>query len=397
MEIKELIKNKTSEIEDRVIEIRRQIHANPELGFEEIDTARLIVEILEDNGIPCITGIAGTGVIGIIKGCKTSPTVALRADMDALAIEEKNQTDYASKNKGKMHACGHDAHIAILIGTAIVLNSYKDKLEGQVKLIFQPAEEGPGGAEPMISEGVLDNPSVDTIFGLHVWTDIEAGFVGLKDGPFFASVDDFDLIIKGSSCHGATPEQGIDAVVIAANVVNALQTIVSRGIRPTEDVVLTIGRIEGGYGRNIIADQVRLKGTIRCFDPGIRDLIEDKVIKIVSGICDGYGGNYELEYNRMYPALINDKEMNDILRSVSIEIIGTDKVLEVERPTLGGEDFAFFLEKVPGSFFLLGAGNEKKGITAPHHNPYFDIDEGILSMGIEILSCTVVAYLEQRA
>lgn len=393
--IKDDIKKIISTIEEEIISIRRDIHNHPELGFEEVRTARLIADYLETLGFQVEKNVAKTGVVGLLTGENKGPVIALRADMDALTIDEQNDVPYASKEKGKMHACGHDAHVAILLGVAKVLSELKSNIAGQIKFIFQPAEEGPGGAEPMIEGGVLNNPEVDAILGLHVWSDLPAGTIGIKKGPFFASIDEFDLIIKGKASHGASPHQGIDAIVIAANVINAIQTVVSRSINPTNPGVITIGKVEGGYRRNIIADKVKLEGTVRCLTPGVRELMEEKIRAITAGICKTYGGNFELDYRKEYSSLINEDEITGIVESIAVQVVGEDNTIILEEPTMGGEDFAFFLEKVPGCFFLLGSSNKEKGIEAPHHNPFFDVDEDIFSTGIEIMVLSVLKTLQK--
>jgi len=388
-EISQIIK----EVEPEVVELRRDFHRFPETGFEEERTAGVIIDNLKKMGVEVKKGIAKTGVIGLIKGKKEKPVIALRADMDALTITEQNQIPYASKEEGKMHACGHDAHVAILLGVARVLSQIKDHLPGQVKLIFQPAEEGPGGAWPMIEEGALKEPDVDVILGLHVWMELPVGTIGVKAGPAFAAVDEFDLTLTGKSSHGARPQDGIDTIIVAANLINALQSIVSRNIDPIDSAVITIGKIEGGYRRNIIADRVRLEGTCRSLTPEVRDRLEKRLKEVIKGVCSSYGCEYELDYRREYPPLINDGRITDRVKRVAEDILGKEKVIEIEKPTLGGEDFAFFLQKVPGSFFLVGARNEEKGITAPHHNPYFNIDEDCLAIGVEVLVKTVLDFL----
>ncbi|MTI60480.1 MAG: amidohydrolase [Firmicutes bacterium] len=379
------MKKKIKEIEKEIVSIRRDIHAHPELGFEEVRTAALVADYLENLGLKVEKNIAKTGVLGILKGTDKGPVIAFRADMDALPVDEKNESPYMSKEIGKMHACGHDAHVAILLAVAAVLAEIKEEIQGQIKFIFQPAEEGPGGARPMIEEGVLEDPAVDVILGLHVWSDLEAGSIGIKKGPLFASIDEVDFIIKGESSHGASPHQGVDAIVIAANIINALQTVISRNISPLSPGVITIGRIEGGYRRNIIAEEVSLEATVRCLTPENRKFIEEKIRKISTGICDSLGGSLEIDYRNDYSPLVNNDAVTEIVENKAQEIVGIEKTISLTEPTMGGEDFAFFLERIPGCFFLLGASNKEKGITAPQHSPYFDIDEDILSTGIEVL------------
>lgn len=383
--LKNKIKKKIKEIEKEIVSIRRDIHAHPELGFEEVRTAALVADYLENLGLKVEKNIAKTGVLGILKGTDKGPVIAFRADMDALPVDEKNESPYMSKEIGKMHACGHDAHVAILLAVAAVLAEIKEEIQGQIKFIFQPAEEGPGGARPMIEEGVLEDPAVDVILGLHVWSDLEAGSIGIKKGPLFASIDEVDFIIKGESSHGASPHQGVDAIVIAANIINALQTVISRNISPLSPGVITIGRIEGGYRRNIIAEEVSLEATVRCLTPENRKFIEEKIRKISTGICDSLGGSLEIDYRNDYSPLVNNDAVTEIVENKAQEIVGIEKTISLTEPTMGGEDFAFFLERIPGCFFLLGASNKEKGITAPQHSPYFDIDEDILSTGIEVL------------
>lgn len=393
VDIKQLIKN----IEPEVINLRRDFHMYPELGFELERTAGIVADKLTNLGYEVRTGIAKTGVVGILKGSQKGPTVAIRADMDALPIKEDTGVGYASKYEGKMHACGHDGHTAILLGVAEVLANMKDDIQGCIMLIFQPAEEGPGkgGSKAMIDEGVFDDPRPDAILGLHIWPDIDAGKIGIQPGSLFASIDDIDIVVKGESSHGASPHQGVDAVVVASDTVKALQTVVSREVNPTEPAVITLGKIEGGYNRNIIADEVSLQGTIRCVTLETRDNIEKNVKRIVKGIADTYGAKYELDYRHEIPALINRPEYTEIVKQEAIGIIGEDNVLNVDKPVLGGEDFANFLNEVPGTFFLLGGRNIEKGIDAPNHNPKFNFDESVMSIGVEILVKSTLNILKR--
>lgn len=393
VDIKQLIKN----IEPDIINLRRDFHMYPELGFELERTAGIVADKLTDLGYEVRTGIAKTGVVGILKGSKKGTTVAIRADMDALPIKEETGVEYASKYEGKMHACGHDGHTAILLGVAEVLANMKEDIPGCIMLIFQPAEEGPGkgGSKAMIDEGVFDDPRPDAILGLHIWPDIDAGKIGIQPGSLFASIDDIDIVVKGESSHGASPHQGVDAVVVAADIVKALQTVVSREVNPTEPAVVTLGKIEGGYNRNIIADEVSLQGTIRCVTPETRDIIEKNVKRIIKGIAETYGAKYELDYRHEIPALINRPEYTEIVKQEAIGIIGQDNVLNIEKPVLGGEDFANFLNEVPGTFFLLGGRNIEKGIDAPNHNPKFNFDESVMSIGVEILVKSTLNILKR--
>jgi len=390
------IKKLVKKYEEEVIKIRRDLHKHPEVGFDLARTSKKVANILNELGFEVKTEIGKTGVVGIIEGNNDGPTIALRADMDALPMEEKTDLDFASVEKGKMHACGHDGHTAILLGVAMVLAEIKDKLRGNVKLIFQPAEEGPGGAEPMIEDGVMDAPKVDAILGLHIWLEMDAGKVGVKKGPLFASIDEIDIKIKGDSSHGASPHQGVDAITTAAEVINSLQSIVSRKIDPIDSAVVTIGKIEGGYVRNVIADEVNLEGTIRALNPEVRKQLEDEIRKKVKNICLASDADYEIDYRHMYPPLVNDKDITDLVKENAIKVMKSENVIDVKDPTMGGEDFAYFLKEVPGTFFLLGGRNEEKGITAAHHNTHFTFDEDIMTDGIEIMIKSVLDFLERN-
>lgn len=382
--------------ENEVIEIRRDLHKHPEVGFDLERTSKKVANKLKELGFEVKTEIGKSGVVGLIKGDDSGSTIALRADMDALPMEEETDLSFASVEEGKMHACGHDGHTAILLGVAMVLAEIKDELKGNVKLIFQPAEEGPGGAEPMIEDGVMNNPEVDAIFGLHIWLEIDAGKVGVKNGPLFASIDEVDIKIKGDSAHGASPHQGVDAIAAAVEVINSLQSIVSRKINPIDSAVVTIGKIEGGYVRNVIADKVNLEGTVRALNSEVRKQLEEEIYKKVKNISSASDADYEIEYRHLYPPLLNDEEMTNLVKNNAIEVMDSGNIIDVEEPTMGGEDFAYFLKKVPGTFFLLGGRNEEKGITASHHNTHFTFDEDIMVNGIEIMIRSVLDFLERN-
>lgn len=377
-------------VEKEVIELRRKIHMYPELGFEETKTSEIVYNYLKDLGIEA-NRIAKTGVVGTLRG-NGSKTIAIRADMDALPIHEENDVEYASKISGRMHACGHDVHTAILLGTAKVLTNIKNELKGNVKFIFQPAEETTGGALPMIEEGVLENPKVDAIIGLHVDSELQVGQIGIAYGKAYASSDMIDIIVKGKSGHGAEPHKAVDAIVIAANIINALQTVVSRKTNPLSPMVLTIGTIEGGYVRNIIADEVRMSGIIRMMEEDKRD----EILKMVEMICintaKAMGGEIEFKRTRGYPCLENHKSITDLIKEIAAPMLGEGNVVEVE-PTMGAEDFAYFLQKVPGSFYKLGCGNRERGIDYPIHSNRFNIDEGCIKIGLAVHVFTVLKYL----
>lgn len=387
------ILKEAEKVEKEVIELRRKIHMYPELGFEETKTSEIVYDYLKNLGIE-VKRIAKTGVVGTLKG-NGSKTIAIRADMDALPIQEENDVEYASQIPGRMHACGHDVHTAILLGTAKLLANMRDKLKGNVKFIFQPAEETTGGALPMIEEGVLENPKVDAIIGLHVDPELQVGQIGITYGKAYASSDMFDIIVKGKSSHGAEPHKSVDSIVIAANIVNMLQTVVSRKANPLSPIVLTIGIIEGGYARNIIANKVRMSGIIRMMEEEKRDEIVEMVEKICDNTAKAMGGEVEFKRTIGYPCLVNHKGMTDLIKETAFPLLGEGNVIEVA-PTMGVEDFAYFLQKVPGSFYKLGCGNKEKGIDKPIHNNQFNIDEECIKIGLAVHVSTVLKYLNSN-
>lgn len=381
-------------IENEIIDLRRIIHMYPELGFEETKTSELVYNYLKDLGLD-VKIMAKTGVVGFLKG-NGKRTIAIRADMDALPIQEENDIDYASRIPGKMHACGHDVHTAVLLGAAKILTGLKDNLRGNVKFIFQPAEETTGGAQPMIEDGVLDDPRVDAIIGLHVDPELDAGEIGLTYGKAYASSDMFDITVKGKSSHGAEPHKSVDSIVIAANIISALQTIVSRNVNPLSPVVITIGSIEGGYARNIIANKVRMSGIIRMMEEDKRDIIVEKVAKISKNIAESMEGTVEFKRMKGYPCLTNEKSMTDLVKVSASGILGANSVKNVP-PTMGVEDFAYFLKHVPGCFYKLGCGNKAKGIDRPIHNNMFNVDENCIAIGIAVHIATVLSYFNGQS
>ena len=381
-------------IKQDIVQFRRNFHMHPELGMEEYRTVAIVEDILKSLGIET-NRIAGTGLIGLLRGKSSGKTIALRADMDALPISERNKVCYASKIPGKMHACGHDAHTASLLGAAILLSKYKNKFNGNVKFLFQPAEETVGGALPMIKEGVLKNPEVDAVFGLHVDVDIEVGKIGIRYGKTNAASDMFDVIIYGKSCHGAAPHEGIDAITVGVQVVSALQNFVSRNVDPLDSVVVTIGIFEGGYQRNIIADRVKLSGIIRTLDPNIRKIACDRVKKIILGVTEALGAKANINFTPSYPSLINDNSMTDLVKSVAEELLGKANVIVINKPTMGVEDFAYFLQNVSGSFFKVGVKNKEKGIVQPLHSSLFDIDEDVLPIATAMHTQIALKFLTE--
>lgn len=373
-------------LQPQLVEWRRQIHQKPELGFQEKITAEFITQKLQNWGIVHQTGIAETGIVAIIKGEKPGKgkVLAIRADMDALPIQEQNQVPYCSQHDGVMHACGHDGHTAIALGTAYYLNQHRQDFSGTVKIIFQPAEEGPGGAKPMIAAGVLKNPDVDAIIGLHLWNNLPLGTVGVRDGALMAAVELFRCTIFGKGGHGAIPHQTVDSVVVAAQIVNALQTIVSRNVNPIDSAVVTVGELHAGTAVNVIADTARMGGTVRYFNPALAGFFKERIQQIIAGICQSHGASYDLDYIHLYPPVINDPEIAALVRSVAEAVIETPIGIVPECQTMGGEDMSFFLQEVPGCYFFLGSANPEKKLDYPHHHPQFDFDETALPMGVEM-------------
>jgi amidohydrolase len=371
-------------LQPQLVEWRRQLHQQPELGYGEELTAEFVSQQLTAWGIDHQTGIAKTGIVATISGNSPGRTLAIRADMDALPIHEENDVPYRSRHDGLMHACGHDGHTAILLGTAYHLSQHREEFAGEVKLIFQPAEEGLGGAKAMIEAMVLQDPNVDSIIGLHLWNDLPLGKVGIRSGPLMAASEAFNCKILGVGGHGGMPHQTIDAVVVGAHIINALQTIVSRNIDPLETAVVTVGELYAGTKNNVVAATAQMSGTVRYFNPALGEFISQRIEQIISGVCRQHGADYELNYRRISPPVVNDAAMTDLVRSVAESTIDIPLDVVSEYQTLAGEDMAFFLQTLPGCYFLLGTANPEKGFTYPHHNSRFDFDETALGIGVEI-------------
>ena len=382
-------------IKEELIEVRRTLHQYPELGFEETNTSKFIKEFLTKEGIE-FKEFAGTGVCGIIKGTKegiNNKVIGLRADIDGLPMQDKKSCSYASKINGKMHACGHDGHTTILLGAAKLLNKNKDKFNGTVKLIFEPAEETTGGAKVMISEGVLKDPAVDVMCGLHVEEVLDAGMIMVRRGTVNAASNPFTITIKGSGGHGAYPDTAVDSIVMASHVVTSLQSIVSREIKPVNPAVVTIGSIHGGTAQNIIPSEVKLGGIIRTMTNEDREFAKRRLKEIVNGICTTFRGSAEIEIEESYPCLYNDDNMVEILEASAKNIIGSENVKVQKNPKLGVESFAYFANEVPSVFYFLGIRNEEKGIIHSAHNSLFDIDEDALPIGVAIQCEVAINYL----
>ncbi len=375
--------------------IRRHLHMYPELSFEEVQTGRFIAEQLKEWDIPHTHGVAENGVVGLIEGKNAhKKTTALRADFDALPIQEANDVSYKSKHEGVMHACGHDVHTASLLGAARILQQLKDEFEGTVKLIFQPGEEKlPGGASIMIQEGVLEDPKPATILGQHVHPPLEAGSIGLKPGFYMASADEIYLTVKGEGGHGALPHNCIDPIVITSQILTAAQQIVSRHANPTKPSVLTFGFIQSdGGATNIIPNSVHVKGTFRTFDEEWRFDAHHKLRQLVQGIAEGLGGTAELDIRVGYPALYNEERLTQQVKTLASAYLGDDKVVDLPL-RMSAEDFAYFSQQMPACFYRLGTGNVSRGITSPIHTNTFDVDEDCLVTGSGLMAWLAINQL----
>ncbi|MCD4665653.1 MAG: amidohydrolase [Bacteroidales bacterium] len=392
--IKQRIERFSEEFLDDIVSVRRQIHSNPELSFKEYQTSELIADFLTTYRIEFKKGIAKTGIVGLIKGKNPGKkTVALRADMDALPIKELNDAAYKSKNPGKMHACGHDVHIASLIGTARILQEIKNEFEGTVKLIFQPSEEKyPGGAKVMIEEGVLENPKPDVIFGQHVFPELEAGQIGMKSGKYMASTDEIFLTVKGKGGHGAIPHKNIDPVLITSHIIVALQQIVSRNSNPAMPTVLSFGRVIADGQTNVIPDKVSIAGIMRTFDEIWRVEMKEKIEKMAQYIAVSMGGTCDVFFDPGYPVLVNEKSITDKTEKYAIEYLGEENVKKLELRTTA-EDFAYYAQKVPACFYRLGVRNIDKGIVSNLHTATFDVDEDSLKTGMGLMAWVTVKEL----
>lgn len=390
----------TAALRPQLVAQRRDFHKHPELSNREERTSRVIAEKLRALGFDEVkTGVGKYGVVGLLKGARPGPVVAVRADMDALPIQETIDVPYKSENTGVKHACGHDVHMTVQLGVAEILSRRRDLINGTIKFIFQPAEEGPpageeGGAALMIKEGALENPRPSAIFGLHVMPNIEIGQVGYNSGPAMASADRFTITIRGKKVHGAYPHDGIDAVVVAAECVNALQKIRSRRINAQEPMVLTIGSIHGGNRFNIVADEVKMEGTVRTLNEEVRRRVKEMMHETLAGITAAYGAKYELDYKEMTAVTYNEPALVEATLPTLKRLLGEANVIS-PKPQMGAEDFSYFQRVTPGFFYFLGVGNKAKGITAMIHTPEFDVDEESLVIGVRVMANVLLDYLDR--
>ncbi|MBO1066109.1 M20 family metallopeptidase [Anabaena sp. 54] len=385
------IKDLTTNISSRLVEIRRHIHAHPELSGEEYQTAAFVAGVLSANGLHVEEGIGKTGVIGELQGTQSSDRIlAIRTDMDALPIQERTSLEYASRIEGVMHACGHDIHTTVGLGTAMVLSQIASELGGKVRFLFQPAEEIAQGANWMVRDGVMNN--VAAILGLHVFPSIPAGSVGIRYGALTAAAYNLEIIIIGESGHGARPHEAIDAIWIAAQVITSLQQAISRTQNPLRPVVLSIGQINGGRAPNVIADKVQLLGTVRSLHPETRDKLPQWIENIVANVCNSYNAKYQVNYHRGVPSVQNDNALTQLLQSSAEEAWTNNCVRILPEPSLGAEDFSVYLEHAPGSMFRLGVGYEERIINHPLHHPQFEVDESAIITGVVTLAYAAYKY-----
>lgn len=393
--MKEKIEQLAEKYLERIMEMRRELHRFPELGFKEFKTAEIIKKELDRIGIPYESEIAATGIVGLIKGKKEGKTVLLRADMDALPVEEESRCEFKSEITGNMHACGHDGHVAGLLGAAMILNDLKDEIAGNVKLVFQPAEEGPGGADPMIKAGILENPKVDAAFGCHIWPACKAGQIMIKDGDMMSHTTSFDIMIQGVGGHGSQPEKTIDPIIIGSQIIINFQNIISRNISTLKPAVLSCCTIKAGEACNVIPDKLIIKGTIRTFDEELTNEIVDRMENIIKGITSSYGASYVFDVNRMYPALKNDHEMFELSKKTLGKIVGEENVIVMEEPLMGSEDFSYFGKKVPSNFFLVGVRDAQEDIESMLHHPRLLWDEKYLKINAKALSQLAIDFLNK--
>lgn len=375
-----------------MIERRRDLHRHPELAFEEVRTASIVANTLADLGLEVQTGVGRTGVVAMLDGAHDGPTVLVRADMDALPIAEENETEYISTVPGKMHACGHDGHTAIGLAVARMLTAQQGEMHGRVKFVFQPAEEIGEGARAMVADGALENPRPDVTLGLHLWNTLPVGTVAVTPGPSMAAADIWDCVITGKGGHGASPHETQDPIIATAQILSALQTIVSRNVKPVDTAVVTVGSIHGGDAFNVIPPEVRLKGTIRTYTEETKALVHRRVREVCEGIAASLGCRAEVEIRSTTLAVDNDPEVAARVAGIAAQVVGEENVRHDER-SMGSEDVSFFMADVPGCYFFVGSANAERGLNYPHHNPRFDVDEEAMLIAAELLARAVASYV----
>ncbi|MGM0445665.1 MAG: M20 metallopeptidase family protein [Bacillota bacterium] len=392
MDIKALVK----EHNDELIELRRDFHKHPELGFKELRTSKKVAGYLKGLGLEVTENVAETGVVGLLEGDNPGKTLMLRADMDALPITEQNDVEYKSQNEGVMHACGHDGHTSMLMIAAKILSKHKDKIKGNIKFVFQPNEEGEA-ARRMIEEGVLENPKVDGAFGIHLWSPIESGKIAISHGAVMGGLYEFELKIKGQGGHTSAPHDAIDPIIVASNVIQSVQSIQTREIDPLKPTLIMFGQINGGTATNIIPEEVMLRGTIRYLyrdNPGGNERPKERFERIIKNVCDSHRADYEIEYIVESPPVYNNEEMVELAYESAQEVMENKSDI-VDYTNLAGEDFGEFSDEVPSTFYFVGIGNKEKGTHFAHHHPKFNIDEDVLSLGVEMHIRSALNYLSK--
>ena len=385
------IKDTVESLKEQLVAWRRDFHAHPEIGFQEHRSAGIIAGRLRELGYQVQTGVATTGVVGLLEGKQPGPVVMLRFDMDALPIAEENETDYVSQNPGVMHGCGHDGHMAIGLGVATLMAQRQEEMTGTLKLVFQPGEEGMNGAEVMVKEGVLENPRPDVVLIAHVWNDKPLGVIDVTPGAVMAAAEKWRCVVKAKGGHGAVPHQAVDPIVATAQIVTALQTVTSRNVSPLEPAVVTVCTVHGGDTFNVIPPKVEMEGTVRTYSPRVRETVLRRMREVIEGVAVACGAVAELEIIPLTPALVNDAAVAEVMRAVAQAVVGPENVSSGER-TMGSEDAAFFLREVPGCYIFLGSANAERGLDAPHHNPRFDFDEDVLPLGVAVMMRALAHY-----
>lgn len=384
-------KEQAAALFDEMVQLRRDLHRHPELGFNEIRTSGIVANRLQELGLEVQRGLGETGVVGVLEGAEDGPTVMLRFDMDALPIQEEGDVSFVSRNDGVMHACGHDGHVTMGLTIAKVLSQYREQMHGRLKFVFQPAEEGLGGAFAMIADGVLENPRPDVAFAMHVWTPEPYGRVRVVSGPCMSSSSVFTLTVQGRGGHGAAPHLATDPVLAAAQIVSALQSIVSRNIDPQESVVVSIGQFSAGTTFNVIPDKAILKGTVRSYNNELHRQIYRRILEMATKMADAYSCTATMETIAIVQAVVNAEEPTAVVREAAVKIMGEENIST--RRTMASEDMGFFLDEVPGCYFFIGARNEEKGYTYPHHHPKFNFDERAMIDGVAIMSEAASKYV----
>lgn len=390
------ILKETQELFEYTRALRRDFHRHPELGFQEVRTAEIVARELTALGLEVTTGVAKTGVVGLLECARPGPVVMLRFDMDALPIHEETGAEYASENDGVMHACGHDAHTAIGLTVARILQAHAQELAGSVKFVFQPAEEGLGGAQAMVAAGVLETPRPDVALGLHVWNEEPLGLIAASTGPFMAASEIFQVTLTGRGGHGALPHQTVDPVVAAAQVITALQSIPARNVSPTSAAVISVTAIHAGEAFNVIPQKVELKGTIRTFEPEVRAVVLERFQQVVGQTAGALGCQAEVEIQTLTPAVINHPEITARVQAQAAKLFPADTLITSYR-TMGSEDMAYLMDDVPGCFFFVGSANSELGLDARHHHPKFDFDERVLPRAAALITAAAVDFLNGAA